>query len=83
MYLKSFFLAVSYFFLKFTFAFSVEAFGTAWAVDDEDECPAPPPVPDICEDFGLMTEKVGYEEHVVAVLKGKLFKSGTLVRLVR
>jgi len=48
---------------------SVEAFGTAWAVDDEDECPAPPPIPDICEDFGLMTEKVGYEEHVVAVLK--------------
>merc|ERR1712176_321187 len=48
---------------------SVEAFGTAWAVDDEEECPTPPPIPDICEDFGLATEKAGFEAHVRSVLK--------------
>lgn len=51
---------------------SVEAFGTAWAVDDEDECPQPPPIPDICEDYGLMDQKADYEAHVRNVLKGKV-----------
>ena len=51
----------------------MEAFGTAWAVDDEEECPTPPPIPDICEDFGLATEKAGFEAHVRSVLKGDLF----------
>ena len=50
----------------------MEEFGTAWAVDDEEECPEPPPIPDICEDFGLGAEKPGYEAHVKSVLNGKL-----------
>ena len=53
--------------------FSAEDFGTAWAVDDEPDCPIPLPPPDNCVDAGLETEKPGYEIYIDKVLKG-LFK---------
>ena len=57
---------------------SIEEFGTAWAVDDEEECPKPEPPQDICEDFGLGADKAGYEAHVRSVLKSKLLTYLTL-----
>ena len=54
------------------YPFSAEDFGTAWAVDDEDDCPTPIAPPDSCVDFGLEAEKPGYEDYVNKVLKGNI-----------
>lgn len=55
-----------------TVAANAEDFGTSWAVDDEDDCPIPPPPPDMCELMGY-DDRAGIEAHYA-----KVFKSGSL-----
>jgi hypothetical protein len=52
---------------------SVEEFGTAWAVDDEDDCPKPPPPTDICDDFGYTDQKAGFTKQIEKIFQSKVF----------
>ena len=57
----------------YTYHLSAEDFGTAWAEDDETDCPKPVPPPDMCDLMGLTAEKPGYEQHVADILKKSPF----------
>ena len=53
-----------------TVADNAEDFGTSWAVDDEEDCPIPPPPPDMCEEVGY-GDREGVEAHYAKVFKCK------------
>ena len=52
---------------------SAEDFGTAWAEDDETDCPKPEIPLDNCEVMFQTAEKPGYEKHVANILKKSPF----------
>ena len=53
--------------------YRVDEFGTAWAQDDEEDCPAPPPPFNMCQlfiDMGFAIDQAEYEETIGKVLGG-------------